>query len=126
MFDQPGRRCSRRRQCRSPHPRPRIVGCLNRGIMMQHRPKIPVAILGATGAVGQRFVQLLVNHPWFEIAILTGSERSIGRPYGEVTRWILDDAPPEKVARMIVQPTEQAGGVPLAFSALPADQAREM
>ena len=48
---------------------------------MQRSKKIPVAILGATGAVGQRFVQLLVNQPWFEIAILTGSERSIGRPY---------------------------------------------
>lgn len=92
---------------------------------MERLKKIPVAILGATGAVGQRFVQLLVNHPWFEIAILTGSERSIGRPYGEVTRWILDDAPPQQVAGMIVQPTSQAGGVPLAFSALPADQARE-
>ncbi len=92
---------------------------------MERSKKIPVAILGATGAVGQRFVQLLVDHPWFEIAVLTGSERSIGRPYGEVARWILDDAPPEQVARMIVQPTSQAGGVPLAFSALPADQARE-
>src|SRR5687768_13184366 len=87
--------------------------------------KIPVAILGATGAVGQRFVQLLENHPWFEIAILTGSERSIGRLYGEVARWILNDPPSRCVAEMVVQPTSQAGGVPLAFSALPADQARE-
>ena len=87
--------------------------------------KIPVAILGATGAVGQRFVQLLENHPWFEIAVLTGSERSIGRPYGEVARWILDGGAPTRIASMTVQPTENAGGVPLAFSALPADQARE-
>jgi aspartate-semialdehyde dehydrogenase len=87
--------------------------------------KIPVAILGATGAVGQRFVQLLENHPWFEIAILTGSERSIGRPYGEVARWILNDSPSRRVAEMVVQSTSQAGGVPLAFSALPAEQARE-
>jgi aspartate-semialdehyde dehydrogenase len=93
--------------------------------MMEHRPKIPVAILGATGAVGQRFVQLLDGHPWFEIAILTGSERSIGRPYGEVVRWILDTPPPAQIAAMIVQPTTNAGGVPLAFSALPADQAHE-
>ncbi len=92
---------------------------------MNRSPKIPVAILGATGAVGQRFVQLLENHPWFEIAVLTGSERSIGRPYGEVARWILPGAPPERVARMIVQPTSETGGAPLAFSALPADQARE-
>ena len=51
--------------------------------------KLPVAVLGATGAVGQRFVQLLANHPWFEVAVVTGSDRSIGKPYGEVTRWIL-------------------------------------
>ena len=92
---------------------------------MNRSQKIPVAILGATGAVGQRFVQLLENHPWFEIAVLTGSERSIGRPYGEVTRWVLAGTPPAGVAEMIVQPTAHAGGVPLAFSALPADQARE-
>ncbi|MBC8163948.1 MAG: aspartate-semialdehyde dehydrogenase, partial [Roseiflexaceae bacterium] len=54
--------------------------------------KIPVAILGATGAVGQRLVTLLYNHPWFEIAALTGSERTVGRPYGELVRWVLDDA----------------------------------
>lgn len=52
--------------------------------------RIPVAILGATGAVGQRMVQLLESHPWFEIAVLTGSDRTIGRPYGELVRWILD------------------------------------
>jgi aspartate-semialdehyde dehydrogenase len=92
---------------------------------MNRSQKIPVAILGATGAVGQRFVQLLENHPWFEIAVLTGSERSIGRPYGEVARWILPGTPPERVARMVVQPTSETGGAPLAFSALPADQARE-
>ncbi len=92
---------------------------------MNRSQKIPVAILGATGAVGQRFVQLLENHPWFEIAVLTGSERSIGRPYGEVARWILSGTPPQRVAEMIVQPTSQAADVPIAFSALPADQARE-
>ena len=92
---------------------------------MERSNKIPVAILGATGAVGQRFVRLLENHPWFEVAIVTGSERSIGRPYGEVARWVLDDAPPARIASMVVQPTSNAGGVPLVFSALPADQARE-
>ena len=43
--------------------------------------KIPVAILGANGSVGQRFIQLLENHPWFEIKCLTGSDRTIGKPY---------------------------------------------
>ena len=62
-------------------------------------PRIPVAILGATGAVGQRMIQLLENHPWFEIAVLTGSDRTIGRPYGELVRWVLDGAPPLRLLR---------------------------
>lgn len=86
---------------------------------------IPVAILGATGAVGQRFIQLLQNHPWFTIAVLTGSERSIGQRYGDVARWILPESIPDDVANMIVQPTEAVADVPLAFSALPTDQATE-
>lgn len=86
--------------------------------------KIPVAILGATGAVGQRFVTLLHNHPWFEIAALTGSERTVGRPYGELVRWVLDDAPPPEIARMIVTPTEEVADVALALSALPTEAAR--
>jgi aspartate-semialdehyde dehydrogenase len=89
-------------------------------------PKIPIAILGATGAVGQRMIQLLAGHPWFEIAALTGSERTIGRPYGELVRWVLDDAPPPDVARMIVQPSEEVAEVALALSALPTDVAREI
>lgn len=92
---------------------------------MNRSQKIPVAILGATGAVGQRFVQMLADHPWFDIAVLTGSERSIGRTYGEVARWLLPDSIPARVTGMIVQPTSNAGTAPLAFSALPADQARE-
>ncbi len=57
--------------------------------------KIPVAILGATGTVGQRFVSLLAEHPWFEIASITGSERSEGRAYGEAVRWLQSgDIPP--------------------------------
>lgn len=92
---------------------------------MHPQKKIPVAILGATGAVGQRFVQLLDGHPWFDIVALTGSERSIGRPYGEVVHWILNGSIPEKISQMIVQPTSEAGEIPLAFSALPADNARE-
>ncbi len=53
--------------------------------------KIPVAVLGATGAVGQRFVQLLADHPWFEIRALTGSERTAGGIYQDVCRWVLDE-----------------------------------
>jgi len=88
--------------------------------------KIPIAILGATGAVGQRMIQLLAGHPWFEIAALTGSDRTVGRPYGELVRWVLDDAPPPEIARMIVQPSENVADVALALSALPTDNAKEI
>ncbi len=87
--------------------------------------RLPVAILGATGAVGQRMVQLLASHPWFEVAVLTGSDRTIGKPYGELVRWILDTPIPERVARMVVQPTEDVANVAIALSALPTDVARE-
>ena len=87
--------------------------------------KIPVAILGATGAVGQRMIQLLHNHPWFEIAALTGSERTIGRPYGELVRWVLEGEPPADIARMVVQPTDAPLDVALALSALPTEAAGE-
>jgi aspartate-semialdehyde dehydrogenase len=88
--------------------------------------KIPLAILGATGAVGQRMIQLLAGHPWFEIAALTGSDRTVGRPYGELVRWVLDDAPPPEIARMIVQPSENVADVAIALSALPTDAAKEI
>ena len=88
--------------------------------------KIPIAILGATGAVGQRMIQLLAGHPWFEIAALTGSDRTVGRPYGELVRWVLDDAPPPEIARMVVQPSHTVADVALALSALPTDVAAEV
>ncbi len=87
----------------------------------ERQPKIPVAILGATGSVGQRFVTLLVNHPWFKIAALTASERSAGRPYGEAVSWMQEQALPSAVAAMEVLPTT-VGASPcrLLFSALDA------
>ncbi|HWQ15952.1 MAG TPA: aspartate-semialdehyde dehydrogenase [Roseiflexaceae bacterium] len=88
--------------------------------------KLPVAILGATGTVGQRMIQLLTGHPWFEIAALTGSDRTVGRPYGELVRWTLDGAPPPEVARMVVQPSDTVLDVALALSGLPTDVAREV
>ena len=71
--------------------------------------KIPVGILGATGIVGQRFVQMLEHHPWFEVAWLAASDRSEGRPYGEAARWRLKTAIPERVASMTVSPAKPAG-----------------
>ncbi len=89
--------------------------------------KIPVAVLAATGAVGQRFVQLLENHPWFEAVALSGSARSVGKTYAEVCRWILPEEMPSYARKLIVQPSDpKAIGVPLVFSALPSDEAKEI
>lgn len=86
--------------------------------------RIKVAILGATGAVGQRFVQLLDGHPWFEVTALTGSDRTVGQMYAEGCRWVLSAPMPEYVKQMRVVPTEPGFEAALAFSALPADQAK--
>lgn len=87
--------------------------------------KLKVAVLGATGAVGQRFVQLLQDHPWFEVAEVVGSDRSAGQKYGEVTRWILDGMPPEAVASLQVKPLNASLDSALVFSALPTEPALE-
>jgi len=88
--------------------------------------KIPVGILAATGSVGQRFIMHLIDHPWFEITALTGSTRTIGRPYGEGVNWLLDGDPPAEVADMIVQATEPNLAPKVLFSALPTADAREV
>jgi aspartate-semialdehyde dehydrogenase len=87
--------------------------------------KVKVAILGATGAVGQRFVQLLDNHPWFEVTALTGSDRTVGQAYGAGCRWLLPTPMPDYARNMVVLPTEPGFEAALAFSALPADSARD-
>ena len=61
---------------------------------LRRSERIPVAVLGATGSVGQRFVQLLEHHPWFEVTALTGSDRSEGQRYGDACRWVLDESYP--------------------------------
>jgi aspartate-semialdehyde dehydrogenase len=86
--------------------------------------KIKVAVLGATGAVGQRFVQLLDRHPWFEVAALTGSDRSVGQTYGEACRWVLAEPIPEYARDMRVAPTEPGLDAAIVFSALPGDTAK--
>ena len=88
--------------------------------------KTRVAILGATGAVGQRFVQLLADHPWFEITALAASERSAGRPFAEVSNWVIPGDPPPSVGEMIVQPLEPGLEARIVFSALPSSVAREV
>jgi len=87
--------------------------------------KITVGILGATGAVGQRFVQLLANHPYFELTVLAASERSAGKTYQTATNWILTEPMPANIAAMPVQELSTALDCQLLFSALPTSSARE-
>ena len=88
--------------------------------------KIPVGILGATGNVGQRFVQLLVNHPWFEIRYLCASEKSAGKKYKDVVHWNVSDTIPESIADMEIKVCEPNLSVPLVFSALDANVAGDI
>jgi aspartate-semialdehyde dehydrogenase len=89
---------------------------------------INVGVLGATGAVGQRFVEQLADHPWFNLATLTASERSAGKLYGEVVNWRLDTPFPEKIAKVKVRATSPKSmkDVDLVFSALPAEIATDV
>src|SRR3990172_4809452 len=81
-------------------------------------------IIGATGLVGQRFVQLLNNHSWFEISAVTGSERSAGMRYGEAVNWRMETNLKHEVAELTVQPSDPRDiDADVVFSALPADQA---
>lgn len=88
--------------------------------------KVPVGILGATGIVGQRFIQMLEHHPWFEVAWLAASNRSEGCPYGEAARWRLKTAIPARVANMTVSPAKPAGAPKVIFAALDAAIAHEL
>jgi aspartate-semialdehyde dehydrogenase len=89
------------------------------------KKRIPVGILAATGAVGQRFVQLLVDHPWFEIMAVTGSARTVGQPYGQGINWVVPGDPPPAVRDLVVQETRPNLDVPVVFSALPTALAGE-
>lgn len=93
---------------------------------MSHK-KIKVAVLGATGAVGQRFIQLLHSHPFFELAALTASDRSEGKLYAEAAHWILDSDIPASVREMRLLPTSadalNSAQFDVAFSALPNESA---
>ncbi|HRA47800.1 MAG TPA: aspartate-semialdehyde dehydrogenase [Thermomicrobiales bacterium] len=88
--------------------------------------KVPVAVLGATGSVGQRFIQLLANHPWFEVAELVASDRSTGKRYAEATEWRLDSDMPEVAAGLVVKDYGDVLNSPVAFSALPGEVAGEI
>ena len=88
--------------------------------------RIPVAVLGATGNVGQRFIQLLATHPWFRVAEVVASERSAGKRYAEAADWRVDAAMPEGAADLRVRGFDAALDSPLVFSGLPGEVAGEV
>lgn len=85
-------------------------------------------IVGATGLVGQRLLQRLEGHPWFEVAVLAASERSVGKPYLEAARWSLPTPPPPAAVRGVVAPSEVASlaACDLVLSGLDAEPARRL
>src|SRR5439155_1721853 len=87
--------------------------------------KRKVAVLGATGTVGQRFIGLLQGHPWFEISALTTSDAKAGKRYGDVTPWHWSGEMPANAAGMTLQPTSADLDAEICFSALPADAAEQ-
>ena len=87
--------------------------------------KIKAGVLGATGAVGQRFIEGLQNHPWFEITSIAASERSAGKKYKEAARWRLESELPADVAEMtVVNVDPKEVDADIVFSALPANEAQ--
>ncbi|HEY0785774.1 MAG TPA: aspartate-semialdehyde dehydrogenase [Acidobacteriaceae bacterium] len=92
--------------------------------------RLPIGILGATGMVGQRFIQLLAHHPFFEIAWLAASDRSTGKRYTDAVRWRLDTPLPTHVAAMTLSPATEpstiAAAPKLLFAALDTDVARDL
>ncbi len=89
--------------------------------------KYKVAILGATGMVGQKFIQLLENHPWFEISGLMASEKRVGKIYGSEVDWIVSERVPENVSEMEMLPMDpRKVDADIVFSALPSDVAKDV
>jgi aspartate-semialdehyde dehydrogenase len=85
--------------------------------------RIPVSILGATGTVGQKFVRLLADHPWFEVAAVAASSASAGKPYGEVARWRETVPVPSSIAELMVRECTPPLPGRIVFSALDAEVA---
>src|SRR5437588_11741923 len=87
--------------------------------------KFRVGILGATGVVGQRFIQLLENHPQFQVTALAASDRSQGKTYAEACVWRLPGEIPERVKQIVVQSPEPPLKCDFVFSSLPGNVAKE-
>jgi aspartate-semialdehyde dehydrogenase len=87
--------------------------------------KLKVGILGATGTVGQRMIQLLERHPWFEISSVAASDNSAGKNYAQATRWMLETPIPEGVAKMTVQSCQPGLDCDFVLSGLPSSVAEQ-
>jgi aspartate-semialdehyde dehydrogenase len=87
---------------------------------------IPVAVLGATGAVGQTFIRLLAGHPWFVVTDVAASERSAGKRYAEAARWIAGEMPDEVAGLPVTACDPRQVSAPIVFSALDASVAGEV
>src|ERR1051325_5505412 len=95
--------------------------------MIMSQSQFPVAVLGATGSVGQRFISLLDHHPWFRVVALAASDRSVGQKYSKAARWVLDVPMPDYAKDMIVVPaTTEAVQAQIIFSALHTEIANEL
>jgi aspartate-semialdehyde dehydrogenase len=90
------------------------------------RKRIEVGVLGATGMVGQQFIHQLAGHPWFELAWLAASERSLGKRYAEAAPWRLETEVPAGIADRTVEPATPGVGPRLVFSALDARVAGDL
>ncbi len=88
------------------------------------RLKYRVGVLGGTGIVGQRMISLVTSHPWFELEFVTASEKSSGRKYGDIVKWIIEKPLPDKIAGIKVEPTHIERILEykpdIVFSALPS------
>src|SRR6266550_7075897 len=87
--------------------------------------KLRVGILGATGVVGQRFIQLLEDHPQFEVTALAASDRSQRKPFAQACTWRLPGDMPERVKQILVQRPTPPLDCDLVFSSLPGDIAKD-
>ncbi|MEM1832397.1 MAG: aspartate-semialdehyde dehydrogenase [Desulfurococcaceae archaeon] len=89
-----------------------------------------VAVLGATGIVGQRFVSLLANHPWFELSMVTASEKTAGKRYSQVVKWIIEKPMPNQAEELVLEPLNVnrivEEKIDAAFVALPKEVAVEV
>jgi aspartate-semialdehyde dehydrogenase len=94
---------------------------------MTRRKEVKVALLGATGAVGQRYINMLPKHPYLRLEVLMGGE-SAGKKYGQAVHWLFPDAMNPAMAEKVVKKAkpESAKGCDIVFSALPSEVAAEV